>query len=505
AGEILDHMAHRLKDGQRSLSVLESKLLPSDRWRLRAHVSLLLREALRQIAFRDSTDFHFDATAYLEALSGVVEHHAHFILGLPWGIDLRNLLRSSGESRDADDHPFMASYLQHALQLYLAGLFLADVQVKGRFGGGRTLLGVLASQGLEPGTGALRELRQAYALAALFHDAGMLLFPRVFFPNQELPQGDRSVRERLRHVRQEVDSAAQDLMAECERELVSEQYFDPQKERSIAGWLRVETEAGRYDHSLVGAWYLHRVACTVVPFEVLRPAVRAILLHQIVAQPISSQQDPTAALLVLCDELMDWRPSGRPKGGLAAGFPDLGSRSLDVRREGSRAQSIRFPQLTYRNDCWEMQVASGEPFPLVEITLREPDHLTMPVYQIWFLMLQNLVRVIDDSSRQWQPEVTVTSSVPGNLAARDTNHQEVLGILARTSRHPCRAFLETWLQRLTNESVGTQTSPGAIVRERFRLSAGRDEIWTESLAYALAPLAVDYENVVREIPILPKR
>lgn len=476
------------------LSQIESALLQSDRWRLRAQISLLLREVFRQSVFGHSPDFGFDDAAYLEALSGVVEQHARFVLGLSWEVDLYNLLRSLGESRDADDHPFTASHLQHALQVYICGLFLADVQVSQE----RTLLGFLAAPTREPGEEALRELKQAFALAALFHDAGMLLFPRVFFPTSELPHGNRLLSQRLQHIRSEISDATQALMGDCERELVAAQYFDPQQERALASWIRAEIEAGRPDHSLLGAWYLHHIGGSSMVPEILRPAVRAVLLHQVTSQPIDPQCDPVAALLVYCDELMDWRPSGRPKGGLPAGFPDLGSRNLDVRREGSRARSIDFPGLYYEDRHWKIDAFSdGKVCFTITIGLQEPDHLTMPVYHIWLLTLQNLVRVIDERSR-WTHKITISSTVPGRLSAMQRDHTDVLEALARTTRQPCRAHLSTWRNRLTLATESRGNGPQRSI-EQFVIFPSRSEIWPQSLGPILEALAADYERVLREL------
>ena len=484
---------------------LEIRLLPSERWRLRSNLSLLVRECFRQVEFGDFPDFNFDPSLYLPALAAVVEHHAHGVIGVPREIDLRDLLKTIGEARDADDYPFAASHLQHALQVYLAGHFLAGLNLEGVSWNARasegqngerpwTFLEALAGPTqLRPGEQTLRELRQAFSLAALFHDTGMLLFPRVFYPAKELPRGDRLLKQRLDRVHQEVDQAAKELMADCERELRENEYFDPVRERPLALWLQEERDAARHDHSLLGAWYLHRIASASRDLspDVVRQAVRGVLLHQVVTQSIDSARDPVAALLILCDELMDWRPSGRPKGGLPIGRPLLGRRQLDVRPEGSRARQIRFQDLYCELETWALRLPEGEKWPRIEVRLQEPDHLTMPVYQTWLLMFENLARLGVSHPLGWAPEIDVVSTVPGQLLAFKTNHEDVLSALARITRLPCRVHLVKWLERL---DVRKENG-----KEHFLISPSNGDRWRESVLHSFEELGKEIEKIQLEI------
>lgn len=505
ASQMLTH-THRSRGASNTtgMSELEECLLLTERWRLRSGLALLARETFRQVEFGDSPDFRFDARLYLDSLAAVVEHHAHGIAEVPRSVDLRDLLRTIGSARDADDYLFAASHLQHALQVYLAGHFLADLHLHGTepkkargdskpAEGTQTLLQALAgSNGLPPGDKRLKELKQAFSLAALFHDTGMLLFPRVFFPAQELPHGDTALKRRLDRIQNDVKDAAKELMVECERELREAEYFDPVLERPLARWLRDETEAGRNDHSLLGAWYLHRIAreSQELPREVVQQAVRAVLLHQVVTQPIDWARDPVAALLVLCDELMDWRPSGRPKNGLAAGFPPLGQWQMDVRHEGSRAKQIKFRGLHRGEDTWSLEVSREDSMPIIEIHLQEPEHLTMEVYKIWLLIQQNLSRLGSRPPLRWQPAVTVFSSVPEALRARSTSHKSVLSRLARITRLPCRAHLERWIQGLTVEEKEG--------KERFEIKPDPSMPWHESIHLSFEQFDQELASILSE-------
>ena len=506
ATEMLSRMQPKAGEGGLfELGGLEASLLPSERWRLRSHLSLLVRESFRQVEFGDFPHFNFDSSSYLPALAGVVEHHAHGVIGVPREIDLQEILKTIGEARDADDYPFAASHLQHALQVYLAGHFFASLHLEGdswkvqagEMQNGQkpwTFLEAMAGlTQLRRGEQTLRELRQAFSLSALFHDTGMLLFPRVFFPAKELPRGDRLLKQRLDRVHQEVDHAAKDLMADCERELRENEYFDPVRERPLALWLQEEMDVGRHDHSLLGAWYLHRIASASQELspDVVRQAVRAVLLHQVVTQSIDSARDPVSALLVLCDELMDWRPSEGPRGGLPIGLPVLGRRQLDVRPEGSRARQIRVQNLRCDRGAWILSLAQGKSWPVLEVQLQEPDHLTMPVYQTWLLIFENISRLSVNHPFGWMPTIDVISTVPGQLAALQTNHEELLGALARTTRLPFRTHLVKWLER-----IDVRRDPG---KEHFRISPSIGDRWRESVLHSFEDLRKEIERIQLEI------
>jgi hypothetical protein len=487
------------ENGQRKPGVWENNLLASERLRLHSHLSVLVRESFRQVEFGASPDFNFDPKLYLRALSAVVEHHAHNVVGVPREIDLRDLLKTVGEARDADDYPFAASHLQHVLQVYLAGHFLTGLRLDGAPWTADaerpwSLLEALAGRPeLRPGELSLKDLRQAFSLAALFHDTGMLLFPRVFFPARELPHGDRFLSQRLELIHRDVDQAAKELMTDCLRELRENEYFDPLRERPLALWLQEETDAARLDHSLLGAWYLHRIAGSSqeISRDVVRQAVRAILLHQVVTQPIDSGRDPVAALLVLCDELMDWRPSGRSKDGLPVGRPPLGRRQLDVRPEGSRARKISIEGLHCDGDTWTLTLRENKPWPCIEIQLQEPDHLTMPVYQTWLLMFENLGRLSDGHPTQWAPSIDIVSSVPGHLAALESNHLAVLDNLIRSTRLPCRAHLRKWLNFLD-----VIRKPG---KELFSITSVNGDRWKESFVHSFEELSKEFGRILLEL------
>lgn len=496
---LLDHI--HMAGGPRGAD----RLLSAEMWRFRAHLAFVVREVLRLRVFGAEADFTFDPDAFLDALSSLVEQHAYRIVDLPRDYDLRALLEDIRNPRHADDYPFAVGHLQHALQVYCLAHFLLDLEfvsesseeeTKRPHFHGWTVKQVLASRsGLEPGGQAVHELQQAMSLAALFHDAGMLLFPRYFFEPSHLARGDCEVEEQLRRVERAVADSAQGLVEACERALREADYFDPASEAALSGWVRREAEAGHPDHSVLGAWYLHRVSAAVedTPREVMRQAVRAVLLHQVVTQPVDVSCDPVAALLILCDEVFDWLPSTRSRP-LLVGWGGLGRHELDVRRGGSRARRIVLEDVSYNEDRgrWVLaQDGSTRDFgwPRISIRLQESDHLDLPVYQLWLSMVQNLVR-LKPSERDWAPRVQVEGTVPGALDAARLTTFTALERLADSSQLPFRSRLLSYLRESTLRRHAGSGSESIEIRARG------SALWRESLVPFFERLEEELQKVI---------
>lgn len=463
----------------------ERELTPQRLWEFRLHLSLVLREGIRQSIFGDWPDFVFDSHRYIESVSHVVAHHAHHVVGVEPKFGIARLLDQIGRGRHADDYPFAASHQQHALQVYAFGHFLLELTVESdedtfedRTGWKiKEILGMDPALGLKPTSGAPEKLLQSFSLAALHHDVGMLLFPRMFFPLAGLASRSRGVPDTLGKVGGSILQAGEELLAQCKLDLLGVKKGDGQWEEGVAAelWpagaraagekalvddLEVEQRRGDNqgletvspDHSLLGAWYLYRLCQTMksTDKEVTVNAVRAILFHQVFNYPISIENDPVAALLVICDEVFDWLPSSKRTSQLFTGSFRGGPGELDVRPEGSRAQQILLPGVEPRTAegdgseglHWVLRLGRDElkeGWPRIQVELKEPDHLDLPVWQIWLQMAQNLTRLqratkppaTSSPDPSFGPVVRVSSTIPGQLRKHDYSSKQVLDRAAR--------------------------------------------------------------------------
>ncbi len=462
-----------------------------DRWEFRMHLSLVLREGIRQSLFGDEPDFVFDSHRYLESLSHVVAHHAHQVVGIEPKFGLVRLLEQIGQGRHADDYPFAASHQQHALQVYIFGHFLLELTLEAESEdferSGWKIKEALSAPGgsKEKPVADIRRLSQAFSLAAVHHDVGMLLFPRMFFPLADLADHGDRILASLRGVGSSILESGEAMLETCKRDLLGTRRDDGTwgeamaeglwdrdhgpAERDLLDRLTVETKEGREgqletvapDHSMLGGWYLYQLSAGMqtTDAEVVAQAVRAILFHQAFEYKISVARDPAAALLALCDEVFDWQPSTKRTSLLFAGAFRGGPVGLDVRPEGSRAKEIRLPGVEAKlaeDDSpeglrWVLRLTereSSEGWPRIELGLKDPDVLEVPAWQIWLQLAQNLSRLEPpkDDPKGFSPIVRITSKVPGRFRLHNRkSHNMLIGARGKL-RQKFERELAIWLE-----------------------------------------------------------
>ncbi len=487
-------------------------LLDDEKWRFRRDLSYVLRESVRFLVYGVREDYRFQPVAFADALRTLVEHHALRVVGLPREVDLRTHLREVGEPSSPDGYHFAAGHLQHILEVYIAGHFFASLQVKAgpdlsdeeRLIDGWTMGEVLASRaGWRPGAQTTLELLQALSLALLFHDTGMLLFPRYARPSAALCRGDSRLEGCLGDVEGAFRAAGTALIERCVEDLRSADYLDTKADPGLATWLDDQRHSGAPDHALLGAWYLHRVSRSLPSGsgEVVREALRAILLHSLPTLTVDVERDPVSALLILCDELFEWEPFVRP--GPASQVP---SRSMvamasDLRPRRSRARSLEIPGLAIARapnggivstlSLSAHDVRHG--WPHLRLRLHLPEYQEMAPHFIWLTMAQNLGRV-DRSKHGWGPSVTLSSAIPTRLRNAGLNTRRLLGQLAVHSRHPSRVSLERWLFDIGRFS--TDETEGV---ERVVLEARNHVLHSEDIRRSFRALEEDLERVQQEL------
>lgn len=443
---------------------------PLELSRLYCDLTYVVRESLRGMLYGDRAEFRFQPTALAAALRTLVEQHAVWVLGLPQAIELWGILREIGGINLGGGPFYAAGHLQHVLEMYICGSWICAIKMNNQGAPdleGASIRQILAGGGAwRPAEGKQIEFQRAFGLAVLLHDIGTLLFP--FWPRRAegLANIDGAARKRLKAIRSALDQSVEQLLVTCERELVEAGIFDPAKESKVHEWIDECIEQGQADHSVLGAWYLVRVAKSAPSLQssVVRQAARAILFHGINTQEIRTEEDPVAALLVLCDELIVWRQSHEPPTPSEAGryihsmsselrpeesiFLALGMRgldwTLDPAQEGKPAR-LSFTLDSQANQGSAPPESKTKTWPVIRATLRQPDRLPTSVYKLWLLTSQNLGRIVPLSQIKFGPVLHLTSKIPSRhpeLSIREIFSQVVPR--ADLSLRPC---LQRWLAR----------------------------------------------------------
>jgi hypothetical protein len=445
------------------------KMPDAARWQLYADLTYVVRESLRGMLYGGRADFRFQPVVFASALCTLVEQHAVRILELPQALELRGILREIGRISLGGGPMFAAGHLQHVLEMYISGLFISEVRLKNVAAAGlapefegASICEVLAGGGAwRPGPGKQLEFQKAFALAVLLHDIGTLLFP--FWPRRAegLAEVDGGLAKQLTAIRGTLNGSLEHLLAVCERELIDAGIFDSVKEPRIHEWIEECIEQGQADHSVLGAWYLIRSArkAAGLPSSVVRQAARAVLLHGLHTQEIRASEDPAAALLVLCDELIVWRAGHELPLANAVGryFHSIAG---ELKPEESIFLKMGMPGLIMSLDEASKSLSSSldlaenlgsgassadqEPertWPRIQIELRKPDRLPLPVFKLWLLASQNLGRV-EPSKAGWGPVLRVGSQI---LQRPRLSTRELLVRVARRAGLSLRPSLERWL------------------------------------------------------------
>jgi hypothetical protein len=384
--------------------------------RLRAELAYVLREGLRHACFGNRPDYFFQAATFAKALAKLVLCHSLHVIGIEDQFKLNEILDLIGSDAGLN-RLSAADHLQHVLEIYIGAHFLFSVEVK-----------IGAAESFQLGESLYRRDlpkaipedvaagRRALGLAALAHDIGVLLFPREARPVLTMwqPQGD--LEEGIASVDGTVAEAGRALSERCLK--LPDEYFPENRDdaKRVKQAFIAQAKAGRPNHGLLGAWFLH---CAFMeakgrrpsqPEGVWRQAIRAILLHDATAASIS-EGDPVAALLLLCNEIFEWDPR-RHVGPAPSAIGGRGHiMAGDVRPREPRDRALRIKDLVVevvdrdgRPDLSPVIYVrgSGDPWPEIQMDLQAPENLDVPVYRLWLSKAQNIGR-LRGPREGWRP------------------------------------------------------------------------------------------------------
>jgi hypothetical protein len=427
---------------------------------LRADLAYVLRESLRVACFGGRPDEARDCPSYVHAFTSLIVFHAESVARAS-GYGIRQLLKdiaASGGSRTT-----AAEHLQHLFEVYLAGHFILSLHLAGPADApipvaqGWTVGQALAAGDAPvcPTDAAVRVIEKAYSLAALFHDAGHVLFSSDVQLAEPLYR-DRPAHQRL--LSQLLDclsKAGEDLSRQCLDDLgliqngvrAEPSYFsdDPLVGAQLKRWFDGEPTSRGPHHALLGAWYLHHVRSGAADRS-HQLAVRAVLLHDVVGMPIDSRRDPVAALLILCNEIFDWDQGRCAEGAQAtarrARSPDHWIRLPAVRIEPSATGGA--PVL-----CLQLDPDQARAWPAVHMMLQPPHLLDGSVLRVWVTKAQSLGR-IGGTTAGWSPTLTIRSSIGIGCHRSDgqwcSTRNLLLKAIARLERARNMDGLWHWLQ-----------------------------------------------------------
>lgn len=288
-----------------------------------ADLSHVLHETVRH-ACSESQDDVLDPSTYVAALCRVVEYHAHDIVRLPREYNVMRILGEIGEQSDLNP-AIGIEPLRHVLDVYIAGHFLPAVNVRVHHAAGEAQPagGICGPTGVDEMTfnasaeigGHSKIIAQAYSLASIFHGVGDMLAPLDTIPLENDDWDDPEIIASLRKVADSVKDTESEVTQRCFDDLGTVYCTEDE----LCRW-RNSIHAADLTRELLGAWYLHRVGQDVLrrsadikgvreeQTEILRIAVRSVLLRRVATGQGRGDLDPVATTLLACNELFQRAP-----------------------------------------------------------------------------------------------------------------------------------------------------------------------------------------------------
>ncbi len=458
---------------------------PSTReWRLRRSLAHVFRETLRAKLYSSSPGYRHRPDRLVLALQDLIDQHVRIDVRLDAAHDIRGHLALVGDAHHPRGPTFSTGHLEHVLELYIAGHFLLSSTLTGMpeaFGAAPTMAEVLANPTggfLDPTKG--RELLGVWSLAALYHDVGLSLFPEFRTPRDVVTRNHPSVAAGLEKVRDALAEGARGLAAQAHQDLLDAKLYDPTEEPRLHAWLVDQTTDPHPNHGLTGAWYLLCATSLIqdMPATIRHQAARAVLLHAAPSHEIDCAKDPAAAMLVFCDELFDWDPSGNQLFGVTR------DRSGPAAPK-TRAAAIRFPQLrvtvqadhtlstTFDLGRTAVHLRTGAPaiWPRVELTHIHPEQLGGHVFPLWLAVAQNISRLSPGTSG-FAPCIDIRGRIPAEVLRVQDSTTNLLDALLDSSATEWRPDILPWFNATLPEPIDalfSEPSPSGELRRVFPL------------------------------------
>lgn len=446
------------KKNMESKTDVHPGLLKGEKIAFRADLAYILREAVQFACFGHRNDYTGEPRQFLTALITLVEYHAHWIVGLPTEYNIRLLFHIIIGDMSRKNFYWAEEHLRHILEVYLAGFFLIwfHVEKKDQQEQSLTVLDILASASeLKPGEQRKKEFKCSYCLAALYHDIGHLLFPIELSTGKDLYPEDAKLKMGLTNVKNELKEAGTVISRRSVEDLKSGNYFEPGSESQLDQWLNTQIKTGEPDHGLLSAWYLHHVCSSVQESsqEIVRKAVRSILLHNAFTVRIDAEKDPLASLLVLCDELFEWeqiRHIKPPHSSADRFFHIMNAKNTPFgpryRRIGCYIHKF---SISEKQLAGTLKTENNETWPDVFIITQDSQYMNISAFALWLMKAQNLGR-IKPGKNGWGPSLLMKGRDDMFHWQQGTGTKKLLELIAQHSQLPIRPDIARWV---TNKNV----------------------------------------------------
>ncbi len=438
--------------------------LSIEQWQFLADLAYILREGLRFFNFGERPYYFRHASTYTASLCALIRRHCHDVVGIPGTIDIQTFFAAILEGSSGSRAFSSKEHICHLMDVYVMGHFLLSLQVKYKeklSSFGEVMIGGINASVL-PGKEKIASLKKAFSLAALYHDVGHLFFLPGWDLNNKFFQSDPWIETFFSLSRIKRNEAGKMLIEQCLSDFGTHAYFNPQREFEIRDWIEGQRIRGEPDHSLLSAWYLHKIAARekLHSDEIIK-AIRAVLLHRALSVRIENDKDPVAALLVLCDELLDWDPRKHNIPTASTSDRVFHYTTADIKPEDPVFASILIEGLTSQpppdtletenseQKCTKFNMIftaeEGKYWPRIAMELQRPDRLYLPVFKIWLTKSQNLSRITFREEDFFAPQLTINSTKPIHLGRQINDSLHVLELLAARSDAFCRKKLREWV------------------------------------------------------------
>ena len=432
----------------------------------RAELAFAIRETLRYASYGESPGFSLHDHTYIASLRSLLEYHAHDIIGLPLEFDLRRFLDEITEVKNLKKLQSPIQYLHHVADVYLTGHCLMDVKYK--FSNNTKILQrkiadlITSPTGFETQEKTICIFKQAFSLAALFHDISHLVFPFEEGAGRKVLYNSWFKNSDFEDVEKTLYRAGADIATRCINDLEEGKYFDLKREKNLKKWLDLQRNSGEPDHGLLSAWYLHHICHKAYEshFDVLRMAVRATMLHNALTVPIEAEVDPTVAYLTFCNELYEWESSRGDEFSKTILRQKLILGSTGGASNKPPFQWIHVDGLTFEEDLpqengpqkeeqpiiGQLNVNSSGFWPTVRVNLKAPENLDIPIFSLCLIKAQRLARIKPAERTGWRFTMVLEGATPPPRLQKHFKMKEFMETLIYRSRLPIRPALIRWLR-----------------------------------------------------------
>jgi len=379
--------------------------------------------------------------------------------------------------------PQYRDHLDHVVAVWITGELLSGAV---RCEGGE-------AQGIEqtalvfPGYARPHRLLEQWYLAALYHDMGYVV--------DALPQLRRQLSlVECRHIErlaEQLDQSCRDVLRDLNGSV-----------REAEG---LRSHPGEYgDHGIVSYSHLRHILAELDRMDAqlgvdssrrewlverYAPALRAILLHNRLVEPVDAQADPLAALLIICDELQEWGRYRLPVGEAAQRLYEL----VNLRAIARRPAWSHVEDLTIENGRLQdgrLVVTDQEPLHCVLAYKDQNENVYNPL-DVLLMKLANFQRLKNGAYLKLVVDLRIPR-LSGKADGRKSRSLGEIEILAALVQQEDAGWIDP--------SITTPVKPAASAGRAIAYLRGFPDSQCDTLRIDLARLACQDRPLLTRMP-----